>query len=71
MLNGLVGAFTFAAGGTSVFYCCFANLDSIMLRQQPFNGVSLLLAFLGFLLMGMGLICIGEEVKPETKQIPS
>ncbi len=64
--QGLVGVFSFATGGTLLSVLFFMALFT---KGTPLLWIAF--AFIGFVLVGVGLWLIVQDKKPEAKQNPS
>lgn len=53
--HGFLGAFVFAIGATMILFIAMIGFGGIINEQNPVIPPFILLAFLGFLLIGLGL----------------
>ncbi len=63
MLAGFAGVFSFAFGGTLLLYMVYQLITRV---NVPAEAVSVF-GFLSFVLVGLGLLLIVQEAKPETQ----
>jgi hypothetical protein len=68
--SGVAGAFVFAIGATIILFIAIVSFGAINNNQNPIIPPFIFIAFLGFLLVGLGLHLI-VQAKSETKQTPS
>ena len=64
--NGLLGVLLFGLGATMVFLC-FAATQTFD-KYTPVRPDLIIVSFIGFIMVGLGLWLIVQSGKPETKQ---